>query len=789
MIIILKLAVRNFLKNKVLNSLNVIGLAMGITAAILIVLYADHEYGFDNFHLNGSNVFRMEGKTNGDNWFSNLGMEHGKELTSGKYPEVISKIQLNSGSRSFLKYQDKRFAENNIYRTNIGSEFFEFFEFNIVEGNPKRPLTEPYATVLTKSTAEKYFGNLSPIGEFLEFDTLLLKVTAVVDDLPTNSHLKFDMIYADPVYYKREHFHTQTYLRLGKNTKPNELETKILAMKGVASNEFHELSSVQLMPVKNIHLNSDAVFGDGGKGDELQLIVFLVIGGLILLISLANYVNLSLAIFLSKGREVGIRKVLGESRNQILKAFIVESLLMTMLTLPIIILGLVICLPYFNEFLDVKLGSILFSTPIYWLGILGFIIIISLITIAYPALTLGNAESHLLMKSKSAINLTGGVQYRNALIFIQFILLFTLGISAFLMNRQINFLDDKDVGFNAEGVIKIENAYEIGEFKNFELFKSKLLSYPQIEGVAFGPMMGDGMNPLAYKPEGTEIIFENLLSYGVDIDYFEVMGMEITTGDFKSVLRAAKAGQIVSLVNESFINRYGWADNPIGKKITLRPGTENELDRKVSAVFKDFHFYTLKEKITPHIISLRTDPRFVNTNILIRTNSANIQYVIKIIEDQWYEIQPNLPMKYELMSDSIKKLYARERQTGQLSMALSVLAIALSILGLVGFMIYIISLRSKEIAIHKVLGASLLQIINLLNRRLFLNILIAAVFGSAMSYYLIVKWLEDFAYAIKIEYSVFIMAIIAVYGIVFIITGFQSLKSTQINPVKALKDE
>ncbi|MEQ9303968.1 MAG: FtsX-like permease family protein, partial [Marinoscillum sp.] len=383
----------------------------------------------------------------------------------------------------------------------------------------------------------------------------------------------------------------------------------------------------------------------------------------------------------------------------------------------------------------------------------------------------------------------GGVRYRNGLIFLQFILLFTLGISGWFMNTQIRYMDDKDMGFDATNVIKITNAYEIGSFDNYSLLKTQLLTHPQIAGVAFGPMMGDGMNPLSYKVEGEEEVFENLLSYGVDIDYFDVMGMDITHGDFKSVLRASEAGLIVSLVNKSFIDQYGWQDDPIGKKMILRPGTENELHRKVSGVFNDFHFFTLKEKITPQIISLRTDPQFVNTNILIKSNTNDLNEAIRLIEDQWYTVQPNLPMEYELMDEAVKRLYARERQTGQLSIAFSTLAIALSVLGLVGFMIYMIGLKSKELTIRKVLGASLLQIIAVLNHHLWLIVLTASVLGSVLSNWLVSSWLQDYAYTIDISLWVFPIALILTYTLIFSITAVRSIQWARTNPALTLNDE
>ncbi len=786
--IFFNLSIRNFLKSVGLNSLNILGLSLGIIAALLITVYADHEYHYDQFHRKASNIYRMEAKTNGEAWFSNLGVEHSRELMAGAYPEVINRVLLNRAPKAFLSFGDRKFAETNIVQTDPGSDFFRFFDYKVLEGDRETLLDEPNAIVMTKSIAEKYFQDGSPIGQIIKNDTIQYKVTGVIEDLPSNTHLDFDLIYTNPVLYDREHHHSQNYFELVNGVDIDQLEEKIEAM-DVALNDFHKLSEVQLMPVSDIYLESDAAFGAGGKGDPLQLKVFLIVGALILLISITNYVNLSLAIYLGKGRAVGIRKVFGESKTHIVRAFIYESLATMLLTVPIILIGFSFALPALNILLDVRLENMLLYSPTYILGTLGLLALISILTVLYPAIALSNTDVNSLMKSKSAMNITGGTKYRNGLIFFQFILLFTLGISGWFMNQQIRYLDNKDMGFDATNVIKINNAYEIGEFANYELLKTKLLTHPQIGGVAFGPMMGDGMNPLAYKVEGVDETYENLLSYGVDIDYFDVMGMELTHGDFKKVLQSSEAGQIVSLVNHSFINRFGWQDNPLNKKIILRPGTENELNRKVSGVFKDFHFYTLKEKITPQIISLRTDPQFVNTNILVKSNTENLEEVINIIEDQWYQIQPNVPMEYDLMEEVIREMYAKERQTGQISITFSILAISLSVLGLAGFMIYIIGLKSKELTIRKVLGASLLRIIGVLNQDLWFIVLTAAILGSLLSYLVVSSWLEDYAYAIDMNPWVYPLALILAYVLIFVITATRSLKWARTNPALTLNDE
>ncbi|MFK7951362.1 MAG: ABC transporter permease, partial [Ekhidna sp.] len=265
MSLFIKLSIRNFLKSAGLNSLNIFGLSLGLIAALLITVYADHEYHYDQFHTNSSNIYRMEGKTNSDIWFSNLGMEHSRELVAGSYPEVINRVQLNTAQRGFYNFEDKKFAESNVLQTNPGSHFFDFFSFDVLEGDKQSMLTDPYSVILSESTAAKYFGSSSPIGKTFSYDTIHYKVTGVIQDIPSDTHLNFDVLYTNPRLYERDHFHTQNYLQLQNDVNVDELEEKILAM-DVARDEFHALSDIELMPVTDIHLYSNASFGTGGKG-------------------------------------------------------------------------------------------------------------------------------------------------------------------------------------------------------------------------------------------------------------------------------------------------------------------------------------------------------------------------------------------------------------------------------------------------------------------------------------------------------------------------------------------
>lgn len=771
-----------------LNSINLLGLSLAGTAAILVFLYVDHETSFDQFHTASENIVRLEAQTNSNEWFSNLGVEHARALKNGTYPELEDLTILNRRSRAFVEANNQRFAEENINQTSVGSAFFEMFDFHFVEGSPQYALKEPKQMVLTQSTARKYFGNDPALGQTVSYDSTSYTIAGVIADLPSHTHFEFDLVINSGSFDGTDHFHGHAYLKLFPGVNRKVLEQKILEL-DVAYNEYHELQGVRLMNIGDIHLKSDVSFGASGKGDLVQIRIFQVLAILILAVAAINYVNLSFAIFLNKGKELGMRKILGETRMEIIIHLSLQAVTTALLAIPLIALGLYFSLPAFEELMEIKITALLFERSAYIFLSIGLLALIGLLTVIYPLAAIGQISIGEMLKSKQLLNGHGGVRYRNLLMFIQFVFLFALGISAWFMNRQIAYLDEKDKGFDSNQVLKVQNAYDIGSYDDYQLFKNRLLSYPQIQGVAFGPMMGDGMSPLSYQTEGSEETYENLLSYGVDTDYFEVMGIPILEGDFKSILAGADNGQIVSLVNQSFINRFGWQSDPIGKKITLRPGTENELHRKVSAVFQDFHFFSFKEKIAPQIISLRPDPQFVNTNILVKVATSDFSGVSKVIEFEWNKIQPGLPLDLITMETAVRKMYVKERQTATVGINLTLLAIGLSIMGVLGFMVYLISIKSKEIVIRKVLGASITQIIQLLNQQLFLAVLAAGVVGSLTSYWLLSRWLEAYAYRITLNPAAFLLSIIASYLTIMVITAYQTLRSTRVNPAVVLKEE
>ncbi|MEM9329635.1 MAG: ABC transporter permease, partial [Bacteroidota bacterium] len=446
------LAFRNFIKSVGLNALNLLGLSAGIIAALLIIVYADHEYHFDHFHQKVDNIFRVEGRTNGSEWYVNLGVEHARELATGTYPEIEAVVMLNRGERAFFQASTgPRFPETNVLQTDVGSRFFDLFDFELIAGSQEEALAAPHSLVLTQSLAEKYFGDQAPLGQTVYYDTIPLQVTAVLSDLPSDSHIDFDLLLTSPSLDQTSHYHVATYVALSRGADELTLKEKILAM-DVAYDEYHELADVELMPLGDIHLRSTASFGSSGKGDPLQLRILLVVGGLILLITIANYLNLASALYLGKGRAVGVRKVFGESRKLLIRSLVLESFLMVLLTVPIIWIGFSVLLPGLNLLLDVRLENKLVTTPMYGVGTIGFLAFVSMVTVTFPALSLSRSPIHDLLKSKSAMNITGGTHYRNALIFFQFILLFTLGLSGWFMNRQIEYLDSKDVGFDPVGV-------------------------------------------------------------------------------------------------------------------------------------------------------------------------------------------------------------------------------------------------------------------------------------------------------------------------------------------------
>lgn len=769
-------AFRNLKKQKRYQLINFTGLSLGLSCCALVLLYASHELSYDNFHFNSKNTYRVTGEINQRAWFPSVLNDYAIQLETDQFPEIEKTVKFRRTPQHFASYGDKRFGTRTMV-TNPGSRFFDIFNFNTLEGDKATMLEEPNSVILTESTAKNLLGEAPHVGKIIQWDTLTLQVSGILEDLPSNTHLTFNMMIAADVAF----FGVFTYVVLRDKADIKALEEKIVNL-DLPENRF-PYHQIGLQPVEGIHFAKPLTFELKPHGDKRYLFLFTGIAAIILIISCTNYMNLSAAIYGARTKEMAIRKVLGSSKKALAGQFLLESVLMAFLTLPVVLLIIEALLPAFRNFTAVPLENLFLSSPRH-IGLLVLIAVLtSLIAGLYPVLTMSHISSLRLFKGSLADS--HGLRSRKVLLTLQFTILIFLGTGAYFINQQLQFIKNKDLGIDREGIVKVSNIYDLGDADKYNTIKTLSLSSPHILGFTTGTPPGTETFGLAYQAEGHEIR-NDALSFATDFDYFEVMGVRGAYGDFFEKT-PEELPDISLLVSEKFVEVMGWND-PIGKKVTFNPGP-NGRDRFISGVFEDYHALSLHEEIVPQFIFARKSLRRGYENILVKINMQDVTAAFQAIEDAWYTVMPESPIYLEFMDDDIQAAYIQEQKAGTLSMVLSVLAVTLAIMGLVGLSAYMAQLRTKEVGIRKVLGAPLRQILFLMNREFLLLIGIATLIAGSLSYYCTSLWLDTFVYRTSINVVIFGLAGIVVLLITFVTVSIQSARTALQNPVLALRHE
>lgn len=772
----LLLALRNLKKQKLYQLINFTGLTLGLSCCALVLLYASHELSYDRFHFDSENTYRVTGEINQRAWFPSVLNEYALQLDTDQFPEIQKTVKFRRTPQYFATYGDRRFGTRTMV-TNPGSRFFDIFNFNTLEGDKETMLEEPNSVVLTTSSAEKLLGEPPHVGKIIEWDTLTLRVSGILEDLPSNTHLTFNMMIAADVPF----FGVFTYVVLSDQADIKAVEEKIINL-DLPENRF-PYHQIALQPLEDIHFDKPLTFELKPPGDKRYLLLFMGIAAFILIISCTNYMNLSAAIYSARTKEMAIRKVLGSSKKALAGQFLLESVLMAVITLPVVILVIEALLPALRNFTEIPLEN-LFLSSIDHMGLLLLIALLtSLVAGLYPILTMSHISSLKLFKSSLAN--AHGLRSRKVLLTLQFTILIFLGTGAWFINQQLQFIENKDLGIDREGIVKVSNIYNLADADKYNAIKTLSLSSPHILGFTTGTPPGTETFGLAYQAEGHEVR-NDALSFSTDFDYFEVMGVKGAYGDFFEKT-PDQLPELSLLVSEKFVEVMGW-ENPIGKKVTFNPGP-NSRDRLISGVFKDYHTLSLHEEIVPQFIFARKRLRRGYENILVKINMQDISAAFEAIEDAWYAVMPESPIYLEFMNDDIQAAYEQEQKAGTLSMILSVLAVSLAIMGLVGLSAYMAQLRTKEVGIRKVLGAPIRQILFLMNREFILLITIATLIASSLSYYTISLWLDTFVYRTSINVFIFGLAGILVLLITFTTVSIQSARTALQNPVQALRHE
>lgn len=788
----IKTAIRHLQKNKLNAFVNIGGLAMAITCCILIGIYIWHELSYDKFHKNGDQIVRVT-------WQYNFGDSETKTANTGTkvgpqfqrmFPEVKSFVRLLKMPRT-LKYEDKLFEEKNFLYAD--SAFFSTFSFLLIEGNAETALDGPEKMVITESMAKKYFGRENPIGKAIKVgEAKNFTITGITADAPQNSQIQFDFVGSFETLNasKTEKWNEAnyvTFLHLSPNAQTSILQQKIWDYSKVIAKEEMQAEGNQYMrynlePFTKVHLFSKL---DGFEPNSSIVYIYILaaVAFLILLVAGVNYTNLSTAQSADRSAEIGMRKVMGAGRMQVLKQFLCESLVLTFLAMILALLGSVLLLPFFNHLSgkQLELGMLPQAEFIFALFLLT--ITVAFTAGAYPALILSNSKVMDILKS--GFQFTGSGSLRKSLIIIQFVITIFLIIASIFIQQQLSYIQNKDLGYNNEQILVLPVDSKILE--SYDDFKKALKNNPGVISVAgaYEPPTHIGWSDGLSAGSNGQAISINALP--VDEDIVKTLGLRIIAGtDYNQTdvaqFDTTNNGNNIKysfMLNEAAVKALGWTPKEaIGKKVVK--GREGV----VKAVVKDFHFRSFHETINPLAIFL--DRRLLG-NLLIKINSNNTTATISSIEKVWKQRIQDRPFEYSFLDEKYNSLYNTEVRTAVVFTTFSSLAIVLASLGLFALTAFAIVQRAKEIAIRKILGATVFDILSLVSKDLMVLIIISFTIAIPISILSVNKWLESFAFRIDLQWWVFATAAFITLTVALFAVSSKALTTALSSPNKSLR--
>jgi len=805
----LKIALRNLFKHKVYSLINIVGLAVGITCCLLILLYIQHELSYDRYHEKAERIYRLivSGRIGDSDFHVAALAAPTAEASMNDFPEILEATRLYTQSRRsdrFVKYRDKTFKEKRIVFAD--ANMFDVFTIPFLKGDPVTALVEPNMLVISGETALKYFGNEDPIGKVLTFDGATdYKVTGVFRDIPSNSHFHFDFIPSlvtledsrDPWWLNNLAF--RTYVLLNEGANPQYLEDKFPAMvrkyigpmmERFGEGSFEEMLQsgmridYHLQSISEIHLHSNLEEEFEPNGDIQYVIIFSVIAFFILILACINFMNLSTARSAHRGKEVGIRKVVGSLRHQLISQFLAESTILSFMSMILALFFVAIVLPSFNHISGKDFAVNDMARGPIPLTLIGMVIFLGILAGLYPAIFLSSFKPISVLKQSFSRGFRGR-WLRSVLVVFQFTASIVLIIGTAVVYRQLDYIRHKKLGFNQEQVFIVHDAYVLGD--HIESFKNELLQNPEIVNATvtgFLPVTSDRLTDVCcpegvYRENGTP-----MQRWFVDYDYIKTMGMEIVEGrDFS---RDFSTDYSAIIVNEAAVKHFGW-DDPIGQHVGdyTAPPERRLIDWPVIGVVKDFHYESLRDRIGPLILHISSSTNLIS----FRLRSEDLHSTIQQIKNTWQEFAANHPFEFSFLDERFYAMYRGEQRVGRIFGMFAGLAIFIGCLGLLGLAAFTAEQRTKEIGIRKVLGSSIPGIVVLLSKAFMKWVLIANLIAWPISYFAMRNWLQDFAYHTEIDILTFVLSGGLAFVIAFLTVGYQAFKSARANPADSLKYE
>jgi len=796
----LKIAFRNLLRHKEYSIINIAGLALGIACCIVILLLARHELTFDRFHANADRICRVYTKLSSVGWTNIMGNIQGPlgPALEADFPEVSGYTRfLNSDwpPRIRVLYKDKVVYIDNTYYTD--PSIFQVFSFELIEGDAATALVEPYTAVLTEEAARKIFGDEEPLGKIFQRDGKNdYKVTGVLKKIPRNSHLQFDMLLSmtelvnqpQSQIHKWGIFNPYCYILLEPGTDIKRLEAGIRAYlkKYPETNNFE----FYLQPLLDVHLRSTQVQSElnWAESDTAYVYGISLLALIVLLIACFNFMNLSTARFAGRAREVGIRKVVGAQRGQLIGQFLGESVLLSFFALLVAVALIELALPALNAFFD---GVLVFNYLHDWHLVAGFValvICVGFIAGSYPAFFLSAFRPVNVLKSTPSYGGTRGAALRKTLVTIQFAASIILLVSTCVVVRQIQYIRHKNLGYNGDYVITVPMDNEIIR-RSFNTIRQELLQNPAITGVTaslveIGRREGFPFSTCRFEGDGkSDKVKINYLP--VDPEFFSFYSLHIVDGRaYSPAMTTDLEGTSGSIINETLARKLGW-NSVAGKRCSMGRGSGDMFP--VIGIVKDFNFRSLHYEIEPLVIYIGQGEEMRKMSIRIRPE--NISQTLVFIKNKLSPYTPDRPFEYSFLNDSIAASYRTEQRVAKVIGAFALLAVFVACLGLLGLISYAAEKRTKEIGIRKILGASVSDIILLLSREYLLLLGFSVLIAWPVAWYLMNKWLQNFAYRIDLDWMTFLLGGVIALAIAALTVGYQAVKAATANPIDALRYE
>ena len=795
---LLKHSIRALARQKGYLLINVVGLAIGIACSIIIALFIFHELSYDQYNEKKDRIYRLvvHGNMSGREMNNAITVAPIGPAILREIPEVEDFTRINTWTDPVVKYLDKSFIENNYIEAD--SSFFSIFSIPLLRGDKKTVLNAPHQLVLSESTAKKIFGNDDPMDKMIKIgnDTVLYSGSGIMADVPENSHFNANIIGSfmtnNSVNDNNWAFtNFITYLLLKPNTKAEQVNTKIPGLiskymgpmikkfLGITSEEFFTKYKykIYLQPLKDIHLDPTIIQNTKPASNPKYLIIFGSIAILIIIIAAINFMNLATAQASKRAKEVGIKKVSGSSKGMLIRQFFMESVLLSVISLSLAVSIIEISLPQLNNLLGTKLQMNYFNNWFTIPVLLVLSVFVGMLAGSYPSFFLSSFNPYIVLKGKLRDSMKNG-RLRSILVIFQFSISIILFVGTIVMFRQIQYMLNKDLGFNKEQLLVISSADKIGNQSN--LFKNAISKIPEVINVTASTQVpGHSGSQQSYFLESRPGEFFNFNINYVDCDYFDTYCIKVTSGrTFNELFTTDKEACIL---NETAI-----------KRLNLNPFTTRLIngDEKLTiiGVVKDFHFESLQNEINPYVFKFKKSD--INWGFIsIRLTKKASSNTIKEIEKVWKEYSSNEPLQYFFMDQDFALKYKEEKQNAQLSVIFSILAIVIAALGLFGLTSFSIEQRTKEIGIRKTMGASVKSLLYLITKEFILLVIVATLIAWPLIYFIGNNWLQNYYYRISLRPFDFLAGFLIALAIAIITIAFKTIKTARTNPIEALRYE